>query len=107
MISEVNVTPIKHQDGLVAFASVVVGSLYLGSIAVHKRLDGSGYRVTYPTKKIGQQQLNIYHPIDKVLGHAIEQAINTKCQRLFERSDENGRHSKITVSRRPIPTQKS
>ena len=79
MISEINIIPIKPQDGLVAFASIVLGSLYLGSIAVHKQLDGSGYRITYPTKKIGQQQLNIYHPIDKVPGRVIEQAINTKC----------------------------
>jgi len=34
--SEVNVTPVKPQDGLVAFASIVIGDLYLGSIAVHK-----------------------------------------------------------------------
>ena len=105
MISEINITPIKAQDGLVAFVSVVVDSLYLGSIAVHKRLDGSGYRITYPTKKIGNQQLNIFHPIDKELGQAIEQAININCQKLFERSDEDGRHSKIAVSGRSIPTQ--
>lgn len=108
MISEVNVTPVKPQDGLVAFASLVIyQSIYLGSIAVHKRLDGSGYRITYPAKKIGRKQLNIYHPIEKTLGIAIEQAINTKCHELFERSDEDGRHSKITVSRRPISAQES
>ncbi len=105
MISEINITPIKPQDGLVAFASIVVDSLYLSSIAVHKRLDGNGYRIAYPTKKIGKQQLNIYHPIDKALGQSIEQAININCQKLFERSDEDGRHSKIAVSGRSIPSQ--
>jgi stage V sporulation protein G len=46
-ISEVNITPVKPIDGLVAFASCVIDSqLYVGSIGVHKLLDGSGYRIT-------------------------------------------------------------
>jgi len=45
-ITEVNITPIKPKDGLVAFASVVLdNSVYLSSIAVYARLDGNGYRV--------------------------------------------------------------
>lgn len=45
LISEVNIVPVKPNNGLVAFASVVLDeSLYLGSIGVHSRLDGS-YRI--------------------------------------------------------------
>lgn len=102
IISEVNVTPVKSVDGLVAFASCVVnGQLYLGSIGVHSRLDGSGYRITYPTKRIGNREVNIYHPITKHAGCAVEQAIVAKCKHLFERSDENnGRYSKTTSPNR-------
>lgn len=97
-ITEVNITPIKPTEGLVAFASCVVdGQLYLGSFGIHKRLDGSGYRITYPTKKINDRQLNYFHPITKAADVAIEQAIVAKCVELFERSDESyGRYSKVT-----------
>lgn len=88
-IAEVNVTPIKPQDGLIAFASVVVDeSLYLGSIAVYTRLDGS-YRLLYPTKKLGERLVNLFHPISRETSKQIEDAIFKKCYEIFERSNEN------------------
>ena len=83
-ITEVQIIPIKPKDGLVAFASVVLeNGLYLGSIGVHTRLDGSGYRITYPTKKIGDKNINIYHPINKKTSKTIEQAVFKKLKELF------------------------
>ncbi|MCA9341552.1 septation protein SpoVG family protein [Candidatus Saccharibacteria bacterium] len=98
-VTEVNIVPVKAIDGLVAFASCVVnGQLYLGSLGVRRRLDGSGYRITYPTKRIGSQELNYFHPLNRQTGNAIEQAIAAKCNELFERSDEDyGRHRKTTA----------
>ena len=84
-ITEIQITPIKPSNGLVAFGSVVVDScLYLGSIAVYARLDGSGYRITYPTKKIGNKNINIYHPINRELSQAIEQAVLAKAQEILD-----------------------
>lgn len=102
VVSEVNITPVKPTDGLVAFASCVVnGQLFIGSLGVHQRLDGTGYRITYPTKKVGSRQLNYFHPVTKGAGKAIEQAIVAKCDELFERSDEQyDRHSKTTHTRK-------
>lgn len=95
-IAEINVTPIKPQAGLVAFASVVVDhELYLGSIAVYTRLDGS-YRLLYPTKKVGEQMLNLYHPINREASKRIEAAIFKKCEEIFERRDDHDRHSQNT-----------
>ena len=96
VVSEVNITPVKPTDGLVAFASCVIDEhLYISSLGIHQKLDGSGYRITYPTKKIGSRQLNYFHPVTKEAGRVIEQAIVSKCIELFERSDEAyGRHSK-------------
>ena len=83
-ITEVQITPIKPKDGLVGFASVVLeNSLYLGSIGVYTRIDGSGYRITYPTKKIGDNSINIYHPINKEASKAIEQAVFKKLKEIF------------------------
>jgi len=85
-ITEIQIIPIKPREGLVAFASIVVeNSLYLGSLGVYTRLDGSGYRITYPTKKIGNKNINIYHPINKETGKAIEEAIISKVKEIFER----------------------
>ena len=84
-ISEVNITPIKPQNGLVAFASVVLDDcLYLGSIGVYARLDGTGYRLTYPTKKVSEKSLNIYHPINKMLAKAIEKAVLNKAEKVCD-----------------------
>jgi len=78
-ITEIQIIPIKANNGLVAFGSVVFNnSLYLGSIGIHKKLDGSGYRLTYPTKKIGDKDINIYHPINRKISLQIEEAIINK-----------------------------
>jgi DNA-binding cell septation regulator SpoVG len=71
-ISEVHLKSIAPQNGLVALARVVLdGCLVLDSIGVHTKRDGSGYRLTYPTKA-GR---TLFHPITQALSAAIEQAI--------------------------------
>lgn len=83
-ITEIQIMPIKPQNGLVAFASVVAeNSLYLGSIGVYTKIDGSGYRITYPTKKIGNKNINIYHPINKEISKAIEEAIISEAEKIL------------------------
>jgi stage V sporulation protein G len=83
-ITEINIIPIKPDNGLIGFASLVLDcGLYLGSIGVYSRLDGTGYRITYPTKKVGGKDLNIYHPINRVLGQEIEEVITSKARELF------------------------
>ena len=83
-ITEIQIIPIKPREGLVAFASIVVeNSLYLGSLGVYTRLDGSGYRITYPTKKIGEKNINIYHPINKETSKAIEEAVISEAEKIL------------------------
>lgn len=84
-VSEVQIKIVKPKDGLVGFASLVLdGKLYLGSIGIFTKLDGSGYRITYPTKKAGAGSLNIYHPINKELAQEIEMAVVGKVEELME-----------------------
>lgn len=88
-ITEVNIIPIKPHDGLIAFASVVVDDrLYLSSIAIYTRLDGS-YRLLYPTKKLGERILNIFHPISREASKQIEDAIFKKCYEILQSSIED------------------
>ncbi|MBL3677508.1 MAG: septation protein SpoVG family protein [Alphaproteobacteria bacterium] len=78
-ISEVEIVLIKPRNGLIGFASLVVGgALYLGGIGVHAKRDGSGYRLTYPTKQGGKDALRLHHPITRAAGKALEAAIFTK-----------------------------
>jgi stage V sporulation protein G len=84
-ITEIQITPIKPRDGLIGFASLVVDNqLYLSSIGIHKKLDGSGFRITYPTKKVAETNINIFHPITRDFGLFIEKAIIQKAEEIFE-----------------------
>ncbi|OGJ21954.1 MAG: hypothetical protein A3J60_02180 [Candidatus Pacebacteria bacterium RIFCSPHIGHO2_02_FULL_46_9] len=77
-ISEVQVVPIKPNNGLVGFASCVIdGNLYVGSIGIFTRLQG-GYRLTYPTKKTPSGNVGVVYPINKETSHAIESVILAK-----------------------------
>lgn len=85
-VTEVQIVPVKPVDGLVAFASCVVDNkLLLSSIGVFTKLSG-GYRITFPTKKVGRDGLNVsvFNPINKEVCEAITQAILNKVSNLFE-----------------------
>lgn len=84
-ITEIQIIPIKPQNGLMAFASVILNNdFYLGSIGIHKKIDGNGYRITYPTKKIGNKNINIYHPINAKTSKIIEETIINKAKQILE-----------------------
>ena len=96
-LTEIQIQPIKPRDGLIAFASVVVDdSLYLGSIGIHKKLDGSGYRLTYPTKFVGSKSFNIFHPIKSKLSLAIEEAVLNKFKKVMK--GVNDRYSSFNIT---------
>ena len=92
-ISEVNVILIKPKDGLIGFASLVVeDALYVSGIGVHQKLDNSGYRLTYPTRKSGAQNFDIFHPINRTASRALEDAILTKLKDVMNRLKTHARH---------------
>jgi len=85
-ISEVEISVIKPKGGLIGFASFVLnGSLYLSSVGIHSKLDGTGYRLTYPTQKAGKGQPAMFHPINRVTAKAIEQAVFAKLKDVMEK----------------------
>ena len=90
-LSEIQIIPIKPQNGLVAFASFVLdGSLYLGSIGIVTRPNG-GYRLTYPTKSVGTRELNIYHPINRQFAEAIKKEVIKRLEEVMK--NENDRYN--------------
>ena len=85
-VSEVNIDLIKPNNGLIAFASIVINDeILLTSIGVHKKLDGSGFRITYPTKQSEKRPL--FHPIRKNVGLEIEEAIFNKLKEVMKNYD--------------------
>ena len=86
-ISEINVIPVKPHEGLIGFASFVLDEkYYVGSVAIYTKLDGTGYRLVYPAKKVGVKNVNIFHPISFEVGKIIDEAVINKINELF---DEN------------------
>ena len=87
-ITEVQVTPIKPKDGLVAFASFVLdNSLYLGSVGIATRLQG-GYRLIYPTKRTGNKDMNIFHPINKAFAQAVKNEVIKHFEDVMNRGND-------------------
>lgn len=81
-LSEIQVVPVKPNNGLVGFASLVFDNcLYLGSIGIYIRPGGS-YRLTYPTKTGTNGNFNIFHPINREVADEIEKAIITKFENI-------------------------
>lgn len=91
-ITHVKIYPINAQDGLIGFADIVIDDwLRLSSIGIYRRLDGTGYRLTYPTKKAGRHDQNLFHPLNDVGSSAIEQAIFTALKAVNQRSNDRYR----------------
>lgn len=86
IISEIQFVPINPQNGLVGFVSFVLDEKYfVGSIAVYTRLNGIGYRLVYPAKKVGEKNINTFRPIDPLVGKEIEDKVSGKVYEIFER----------------------
>lgn len=73
-ISEINIIPIKPENGLLGFASFLFEEkFYIGSVAIYSRPSG-GLRLVYPTKN----GLPCCHPIKKEIGAYLEKIIERK-----------------------------
>ncbi len=92
-ITEIQIMPIKPKGGLVAFASFVLDdSLYLGSVGIATRLQG-GYRLIYPTKRTGNRDINVFHPINKAFAESVEHEVIRRFEDVMNKG--NDRHNSI------------
>ena len=95
-VAEVRIQLIKPQGGLIAFASLVVnGDLYLSGIGIHRKLDGSVFRLTYPNRKSGQQSFDIFHPVNRAAGQAIEEVVLGELKNVLNKATRNARHRRL------------
>jgi DNA-binding cell septation regulator SpoVG len=84
-LTEIQITPVKSNEGLVGFASFVYDdSFYFGSIGIYTRPQG-GYRLTYPTRKGAKGNFNIFHPINHKVAEEIEKVIIFKFEEVTKK----------------------
>ena len=77
-IGELQIQLIKPQNGLIGLASVVINwAFYLGFIGIHRKING-GVRLTCPTKQIGENSMEIFHPINREFYQDLESLIIKK-----------------------------
>jgi len=87
VISEIQLTPVKFKDGLVAFVSCVINSqFYLGNLALYSSPSSpTGFRLVYPSRTLNNgKQLSIVHPINKETGLLIQKQIAEQYLKLIE-----------------------
>jgi len=81
-ITEVQIDFIKPNNSLIAFARLVLnGDVYFSSIGIHKKIDGTGYRITYPSKG----KYSVFYPINRSAGQAIESEIFKKLKEVMNK----------------------
>lgn len=91
-ITEVQIEFIKPNNGMIGFVSLVLdGNIYLSSIAIHKKLNEEGYRITYPSKG----NFIIFHPINKATSKQIEEAIFKKLKEVMSKKATNEKETQL------------
>jgi len=74
----------------VGFASFVLYEvMYCGSVGIFTRPNG-GYRLVYPTRKVGERNIEVYYPINRHIGQVIEEVIVKKYEEVTK--EEHGRY---------------
>jgi DNA-binding cell septation regulator SpoVG len=84
-LSEIDIMPVKPQNGLVAFASCVLNNhFYISSIAIHASPDGEAFRLVYPAKILPNgKQINCFNPITKEAGETLSYSIINAYKKLI------------------------
>jgi DNA-binding cell septation regulator SpoVG len=84
-VTEIHIFSVTgNNNGLVGFANIVMdGVLNLRGIGIYERIDGQGYRLTYPMKGNGYA----FHPLTTELSRDIEQAIFRDMKRVMDNKD--------------------
>ncbi len=101
LLSEIEIVPVRPKDGLVAFASFTLcGILHCSSVAIMTRPSG-GYRLVYPTKKVGGRAMNIFYPITRKVGSATEEEVNKKYEEVTKGACNVGHNNSSYRNRRP------
>ncbi|HAN20124.1 MAG TPA: hypothetical protein DCP51_00350 [Clostridiales bacterium] len=79
-ISEVQFSPIRQNNSLIGFCSFILNDhIKINGVAVHSKLDGSGWRLTFPKKN----ENTIIHPISLYANEVILDAVTVKLAQIY------------------------
>lgn len=96
-IKNVNITPVTPYNGLIAFANLTLDNdILLGSIAVYRKLDG-GLRLLYPSKRVKDKDVTVFHPLTREASRLIENAIFKECKNVLNKGCENDRYDSASI----------
>jgi DNA-binding cell septation regulator SpoVG len=84
-INEIQIIPVRAQNGLVAFASCVINNqFYIGNIGIHSTFNENEFRLVYPTRILANNRTtSCVHPINKETGEAMRASICKAFKDLF------------------------
>ena len=87
-LSEIQIVPVKPNNGLVAFVSFVINdSFFVGDVAIYSRIDQQGYRLVYPAKTLfNGLKINCFKPINKPVADEIERQVLGEFGKLIEKA---------------------
>lgn len=87
-ISEIDITPVKHKNGLVAFTSFTLNeSFHVNSVAIYTDLTNGGFRLSYPTKEFfAGKKVYCFYPINKETGRVITEAITKEFLKIINKN---------------------
>lgn len=86
-ISEIQIIPIKPQNGLCGFTSCVINNqFYVGNIAIYTSPSSPiGFRLVFPQRKLSSGQvIDCFHPINKETEQQVTSAIVTRYLELMD-----------------------
>lgn len=73
-VSEIRIVPVRNEYGLVGIASCIIDKKwFLGSIGIYH--EDNKFRLTYPTKKVRNSSMTLFHPINIPAGTAVYDSI--------------------------------
>lgn len=87
VISEIQIIPVKPQNGLIAFTSCVINNqFYIGNVAIYTSPSSpDGFRLVYPSQTLNNgKQVSSIHPITKEAGLVIQKQIVEQYLKLME-----------------------
>ena len=92
-LSEIRIAPVRQNNGLVAFASVVINKqISVNCLGIYTCPSSpDGFRITYPTKLLSNgTKINILYPINKEAGLLIQKQIVREYLKLVEELTKGG-----------------
>ena len=88
---EIHITPIRNQNGLVAFVRLVYKkSFAMDSIAIYTSFNDIGIRLVFPGRKISDREIQYFHPINNQTLMEMTKAVSDRYEEIMNKNTRRG-----------------